>query len=86
MKSLIASIALIASVNSFAVSNCTDIVSGEVYPGTITAESNELSYNNCPKDVLVNDRFVAELILVKDSEGNPTCGYSFAMVTFLCDN
>lgn len=86
MKTLLASIALLASVNAFAVSECVNIISNTPYKGTISSESRELSYNDCPESVLVNDRFVAQLFMVQDSAGEATCGYKFAGASFVCKN
>ena len=86
MKTLIASITLLLSVNVFALSECKEVVGDSPYKGEITEVSRELSFNNCPESVLVNGKYVARLILVDSESETRSCSYQFGMVAFTCAN
>ena len=86
MKIFMTAVSLLLTLNAFAVSECKNYVGETPYKGEITAESREIGFNNCPESVLVNDKFVARLYMVKDSKGAPACVYTFGSATFVCKN
>lgn len=88
MKKLIVGMALIASNSLFAMSDCIQfpILNNKIekYNGVISDVDSEILYGNCPRTVLVNDAWVAQLIKVGDKLAEGVCIYRLNTATFAC--
>lgn len=86
---ILALLLLSLSTSVFAVSDCitfpVDLVRGpEAIKGTITSESDLISFNGCADSVLLNDRFVVRLSQLKEVNFESRCIYSSNSITFAC--
>ena len=90
MKKIILSLAIIASSNLHAIGDCIQYPIRdnkiEKYNGTISEVDSETLYGNCPRSVLLNDKFVAQLHMLGDELAEGVCVYRFNTALFACKN
>lgn len=90
MKKLILGLALVMCSNAFAIRDCIQYPIRdnkiEKYNGVISDVDSDVLYGNCPRTVLVNNKWVAQLALLGDGLAEGVCIYRFNTVTFACKN
>ena len=88
MNKLVLGFALIMCSNAFAIRDCIQYPIRdnkiEMYNGVISDVDSETVYGHCPRSVLVNEKWIAPLVLLGNDIAEGVCIYRLNTATFAC--